>query len=137
MVSYCRESANCGGVREVDGIREYAMHELSISLNTVDAVVEHATRQGFKRVTAVTLGIGTLSCIEPQALQTGFEFACRGTMVEGAMLGIDMISARAWCQSCKQSVTLAARGMCCPNCQGYQLVIETGEELMIKHIEVE
>ncbi len=49
MVSYCRESANCGGVREVDGIREYAMHELSISLNTVDAVVEHATRQGFKR----------------------------------------------------------------------------------------
>ncbi|MGF1874538.1 hydrogenase maturation nickel metallochaperone HypA [Photobacterium frigidiphilum] len=113
------------------------MHELSISLNTVDTVVEHAIRQGFKRITAVTLGIGTLSCIEPQALQTGFEFACRGTMADGAALEIEMISARAWCQNCQQSVILAARGICCPNCQGYQLAIETGDELMIKHIEVE
>lgn len=113
------------------------MHELSLSLNTVDAVVEHARQQGFRRVTKVRLAIGSLSCIESQALQTGFEFACRGTMAEGAGLEIEMIPAKAWCEDCCQSVSLQARGMCCPNCQGYRLAIETGEELKIKDIEVE
>ncbi len=44
------------------------MHELSLSMNTVDNVVEQAKKQGFHRVTRVTLAIGTLSCIEPHAL---------------------------------------------------------------------
>jgi hydrogenase nickel incorporation protein HypA/HybF len=113
------------------------MHELSMSLNTVELVVAHASRHDVKRVTGVRLAIGELSCIDPSALRMGFELACRGTLAEGARLDIDIIPALAWCQSCNQQVTLAAPLRCCPNCQGYQLEIESGEELMIKHIEVE
>ena len=113
------------------------MHELSLSINTVDTVVEQAEKQGFKRVVSVTLTIGTLSCIEPQALATGFEFACRDTIAEGAQLKIESVAARVWCLDCQQHVEIPERGVSCPRCYGYQLNVETGEELMIKHIEVE
>lgn len=113
------------------------MHELSLSLNTVELVVAHARKHRAERVTLVRLAIGQLSCIEPQALQTGFELACRGTLAEGAQLTIESIPARAWCQVCQQQVLLELPLRCCPNCLGYQLNLETGEELMIKEIEVE
>ncbi|OBU15648.1 hydrogenase nickel insertion protein HypA [Photobacterium aquimaris] len=113
------------------------MHELSLSINTVDTVVEQAKKQGFKRVTSVTLAIGTLSCIEPQALATGFEFASRGTIAADAQLKIESVAARVWCLDCQQHVAIPERGVSCPRCQGYQLKVEAGDELMIKHIEVE
>ena len=113
------------------------MHELSLSINTVDTVVDQAKKQGFKRVTSVTLAIGTLSCIEPQALVTGFGFACRGTIAEGAQLNIESVAACVWCLDCQQHVHIPERGISCPRCHGYQLRVEAGEELMIKHIEVE
>ena len=113
------------------------MHELSLSINTVDTVVEQARKQGFKRVISVTLSIGTLSCIEPQALATGFEFASRGTIAEDAKFNIESIAARVWCLDCLQHVEIPERGVSCPRCHGYQLKVETGEELMIKNIEVE
>ena len=113
------------------------MHELSLSINTVDTVVEQAKKQGFKRVTSVTLAIGTLSCIEPQALATGFEFASRGTIAEDAILKIEPVAARVGGLDWRQHVEIPERGVSCPRCHGYQLKVETGEELMIKHIEVE
>ncbi|MEC6813810.1 hydrogenase maturation nickel metallochaperone HypA [Photobacterium toruni] len=113
------------------------MHELSLSINTVDTVVDQAKKQGFKRVTSVTLAIGTLSCIEHQALATGFEFASRGTIAQDAQLKIESIAARVWCLDCLQYVEIPERGVSCPRCDSYQLKVETGEELMIKNIEVE
>ena len=41
------------------------MHEMSLSMDTVDLVVEQATQQGFNKVTKVWLEIGVLSCVEP------------------------------------------------------------------------
>ncbi|WP_434145489.1 hydrogenase maturation nickel metallochaperone HypA [Photobacterium leiognathi] len=113
------------------------MHELSLSMNTVDTVVEQAKKQGFHRVTRVTLAIGTLSCIEPHALATGFEFATRGTIAEGAKLAIEPVRAQVWCMDCQRYIDMDERGVCCPHCHGYQLKVETGDELMIKNIEVE
>jgi hydrogenase nickel incorporation protein HypA/HybF len=113
------------------------MHELSLSLKTIDLVVAHAQRSKCRKVTAVTLGIGRLSCIEPEALLTGLQFASRETLAEGAKFNIDMIPAIAWCKHCCQQVEIDSHYAGCPVCKTYQLVVETGEELKIKSIEVE
>jgi len=112
------------------------MHELSISLQTIDLVVEQAKKHQVKKVTGITLSIGALSCIEEQALQTGIELAARETLAEGAKLIIETIAATAWCMDCQRSVSIENHLVGCPCCQGYQLMVETGEELQIKHIEV-
>jgi hydrogenase nickel incorporation protein HypA/HybF len=112
------------------------MHELSLSLKTIDLVVAQAQQHHANRVTAITLGIGVLSCIEPEALRTGIEFASRETIVQGARLEIEMIPAIAWCESCHKEVQITSHLDGCPLCHDYRLRIETGEELMIKSIEV-
>ncbi|CAM3723774.1 hydrogenase nickel incorporation protein HybF [Vibrio aerogenes CECT 7868] len=113
------------------------MHELSISLRTVDIVVEQAKKHHFRKVTAMTLGIGSLSCIEPEALRVGIEFASRETIAESARVQLDMIPATAWCHQCQKKTEIHSYLSSCPYCNSEQLRIETGEELKIKSIEAE
>jgi hydrogenase nickel incorporation protein HypA/HybF len=37
---------------------------------------------------------------------------------------------------CSRSIEIAARGEGCPDCGGYQLIVEQGEELRLKELEV-
>ncbi|SHO55600.1 hydrogenase maturation nickel metallochaperone HypA [Vibrio quintilis] len=113
------------------------MHELSISLKTIDIVVEQAKKHHFTKVTAMTLGIGALSCIEPEALKVGIEFASRETIAEGARVHLDMIPATAWCNQCQRKTEIHSYVATCSFCNSEQLRIETGEELKIKSIEAE
>jgi len=99
-------------------------------------VVAQAKQHAFNQVTAITLSIGALSCIEPEALTTGIQFASRDTIAEGAKLNIETVPATAWCSNCEKTVAVQSYLDGCPQCHGYQLLIETGEELKIKHIEV-
>ncbi|MEI8632302.1 hypothetical protein P4S72_10330 [Vibrio sp. PP-XX7] len=41
----------------------------------------------------MTLSIGALSCIEPESLTTGIEFASRETIAEGAQVHIEIVPA--------------------------------------------
>ena len=112
------------------------MHEMSISMNTVELIVEQAQKQGFNKVTAAWLEIGELSCIEADAVEFCFEMAARETIVEGAKLHIIKIPGQAWCFDCQKEVTLAKRGDSCPDCKSYQLNVMQGNELRVKEIEV-
>ncbi|WPC74535.1 hydrogenase maturation nickel metallochaperone HypA [Vibrio porteresiae] len=113
------------------------MHELSISLKTVDIVVEQARKHRVNKVTGLTLSIGALSCIEPDALRTGIEFASRETVAEGARLSIEMVPASGTCLDCGSHVGISSHMDACPKCNSYNIRVETGEELQIKNIEVE
>lgn len=112
------------------------MHEMSITLETVKLVVEQAEKQGFKKVTAVWLEIGELSCIEADAIQFCFDIATRETLAEGAKLHIIIVPGEAWCFKCDKTVLLPKRGEACPHCGGYQLNVMQGNELRVKEIEV-
>ncbi len=112
------------------------MHEMSITLETVKLVVEQAQQQGFKKVTAVWLEIGELSCIEADAITFCFDIATRDTLAEGAKLHIIIVPGEAWCFQCDKHVLLPKRGEACPDCGGYQLNVMQGNELRVKEIEV-
>ena len=49
-----------------------AMHELSLLENVREILESHALSQNFSKVTQVTLEIGKLSCVEPDALALRF-----------------------------------------------------------------
>ncbi len=61
------------------------MHELSITQSVVDAVLEKLPDQP---IAVVSLEIGTLSGIEPDALRFCFELVTAGTTLQGAELQI-------------------------------------------------
>jgi hydrogenase nickel incorporation protein HypA/HybF len=62
------------------------MHELAIAESIVDAVCEKAAGRAVHRV---TVRIGRLSAVVPDALRFCFDLATEGTPAEGAVLEIE------------------------------------------------
>lgn len=112
------------------------MHEMSIAESVVDAITVEAARSAFCRVEKVVLEVGALSCVDPHALQFGFDAATRGTCAEGAALEIKTPAGQAQCFGCGQEVVIARKGLACPECGSHQLVVTHGDELKIKSLEV-
>lgn len=109
------------------------MHELSITQNIVAIVSEQAHGAKVKRV---SLEIGQLTAILPDAIQFCFDVCCQGTAIEGAALEIREIAGLGRCRRCGAEVTLDVPfGIC--SCGSWELDIIRGEELTIKELEVE
>ena len=112
------------------------MHELAIAQGVLDIAETQARRHDASRVSAIHLEIGSLSCVDVQALQFCFDAVTRGTIAQRATLDIDRIAGEAWCMACGAAVPLQTLGDACPRCGGYQLTVTRGEEMRVKEIEI-
>ncbi len=108
------------------------MHELGITQNIVAIVSEYA--KGAK-VQRVSLEIGKLSAIMPDAVRFCFDVCCQNTVLEGAILEIIEIQGLAKCRRCGAEITLNQPfGIC--SCGSVELDLISGEELKIKEMEI-
>ena len=110
------------------------MHEMSITRSIVEICGEHAAG---RRVRSVTLEIGELSGVVPEAVEFCFEACTRETVLEGALLSIERIPGRALCDSCRTEVPVHAYYDPCPACGNYGLSLLSGEELRVRELEVD
>lgn len=79
------------------------MHELALTRNLIEVCSQQA--QG-ARILRVTVEVGRLTCVMPEALRFCFE-ACRvGTALADAELEIIMTPGRARCRDCGEEVEL-------------------------------
>ena len=112
------------------------MHEMSLCMSLVALIGGEQKSNGFAEVKRVIVEIGKLGHVDPDALRFSFGAAAAGTVADGAALEIVETDGRAWCMDCAQTVSLLRRGDGCPNCGGSKLVVEQGEELKLKELEV-
>ena len=112
------------------------MHEMSIVEGIRSVIEEAAAANGFSRVTVVRLEIGQLAGVERRALEFAFDVVLRGSVAEGASLQIFDIPGRASCFDCGKTVEIAHRLDLCPECGGTRLLVQGGEEMRIKDLEV-
>lgn len=113
------------------------MHELSITQNVVEVCSARAAEQGARaRVTQVTLEVGMLSAVMPDALRFCFDACARGTRLDGAELEIIEIPGRARCIDCGDEVAVSQLFGTC-GCGSSKLVLIAGEELKVKQMEVD
>lgn len=109
------------------------MHELGITQNIVAIAAEYANGQPVKRV---TLEVGQLTAVMPDAIRFCFDVCCQGTVLDGARLDIIEKSGLALCKRCGNQVELELPfGICDCGCQDLQII--QGEELAIKELETE
>ncbi|CNH44086.1 hydrogenase maturation nickel metallochaperone HypA [Yersinia pekkanenii] len=113
------------------------MHEISLCLSTLELIEQQARLNGAKRITAVWLEIGALSCIEEGALRFSFDAASRQTLAANCQLHIHYLPAQAWCWQCSASVPIERHDAGCPHCGSHALQVENGNSLQVKQIEVE
>jgi hydrogenase nickel incorporation protein HypA/HybF len=113
------------------------MHEMSLCEGIVDLIAEEARRHGFTRVKSITIDVGVLGHVDPQALAFGFDVVSRGTLADGARLVIEQVAGAGWCMDCSKTVPLAERFGACPECGQHHVQMTAGDELKLRELEVE
>ena len=108
------------------------MHELSIAQSIVEMVGERA---GDARVHKLTLVIGRLSGVMPDALRFCFDICTEGTVLEGAVLEVIEPSGRGRCpeRGGEQEIT-SLFDFCVCGATGLDCI--AGDELRIKQMEM-
>jgi len=113
------------------------MHEISLCQSVLRIIEQQATEQKYSLVKTVFLEVGALAGVEPEALRFGFAAVMKDSIADGARLEIIDIPGQAVCLQCKSRAEVQQRFDACPNCGAVALLIEKGEELRIKELEVE
>lgn len=108
------------------------MHELSITRSIVEVCGKRAAGA---RVGRVTVEIGRLTCIVPDALRFCYDVCAEGTSLEASMLEIIEVPGRARCRACGDETALDDLLTPC-GCGSYDLQYLAGEELKIKEMEL-
>jgi len=112
------------------------MHEVSLATALINLVHEQATAARARHVTRLVIEIGALSHVDPHALRFAVDAAALGSVAEGAALEIEEPQGVAYCLDCEASVPIAARGEPCPRCGGAKLLVQGGDEMRLKEMEV-
>jgi len=113
------------------------LHELGITQSIVEIAERAAKEQQAKIIHSVTVEVGSLSGVVPEAMEFCFEACTSGTMLEGAQLLIERIPAHARCLNCSYQFPLEELLACCPECDSAASELLSGEELRIKEMEVD
>lgn len=112
------------------------MHEAAITDGLVRTLLREAQRHGVTTVKQVTIKVGQLKAIEPQALQFCFDMFSEGTIAEKAELVIEHLTPIARCKSCQVQFEVPKFQFRCPDCGDTNLELIQGEELFIESFEV-
>lgn len=76
------------------------MHELSIVSSIVERVLEFLDCHEAKRVVALRLAIGELTCVDAEQLRSCYELVTEGTAIAGSELEIEQTKALVRCPNC-------------------------------------
>jgi len=111
------------------------MHDAAIVCGLMKILGRQAKAHGISRIRRVTVKVGKLKAVEPQALAACFEIFAEGTPAEGAELAIDHVPAHGKCRDCGRDFDLEGFRLLCPGCGGNRVDIAGGEDLYVESFE--
>jgi hydrogenase nickel incorporation protein HypA/HybF len=111
----------------------HPVHELSVCEAIVGTAVQRA---GGRPVTQVTVRIGHLRQVVPDALQFGWEMLTDDTDLKGCRLVIEQIPAKVACRACQSETTLDLPVLMCGACESFDVSLLSGEEFLLVSMEV-
>ncbi len=112
------------------------MHELSIAMALVRQLEEVCAREKGMGVSSVSLLVGDLSGVDPDALAFAFPSACEGTVCQGAHLLIERIPAHARCLDCEAECVPRFAIRVCERCGSRKVKLDKGQELLLQSVVV-
>lgn len=112
------------------------MHEISLMEATLAIALEHTQAQGASKIHHITLNVGELSGVVPEALAFAFDVVSEGTPAEGAKLTLDNISTLCHCPHCHRDFHPVGWVYECPHCQQISADIRQGQALELASLEI-
>ncbi len=112
------------------------MHEAALAESLVRTALEAAAGNG-GRVVRLTVLVGELAGVLPEALTFAFDALKRGTRLANATLWLERQRVLAVCEDCAARYEPEGFPFLCPACQSRFFRIERGEEVLLKELEME
>ena len=112
------------------------MHEFSIAQSICDIAVEEARRHGATDVVSITCRIGVMRQVVPEFLQTAFELSAEGTLLEGAVLHIEVEGIEVTCEACGGLQTVHEVPFGCPACGSVAIRCSGGQDILLMSMEI-
>jgi hydrogenase nickel incorporation protein HypA/HybF len=119
------------------GGADNTVHELAITQNILEIVLDEAKTAQANKVTKISLVIGELSGIVSDSVLFYFDFLKKGNAAEEATIDFRLVPVELRCRDCltnfnpKEDASWA-----CPNCQGTNFDLINGRECYVESIEV-
>jgi hydrogenase nickel incorporation protein HypA/HybF len=114
------------------------MHELSLMAQVRELALAQASQHGAVAITTITLRVGELAGVEPEALAFAFEVVMAGSIAAGARLRIDPVAALWCCAGCGAPIPsgCGAGADPCPACGGRARRLKAGGELELASLDL-
>ena len=114
------------------------MHELGIAESAIRSSLKEMEAHGARTLISLTLRIGKMSSVEPEALRFAFEAATKSSGLEEANLVIEEVDAVAFCRQCNYSFATGDDVFfMCPKCGDFTSELIQGKEIELARIEME
>lgn len=108
------------------------MHELGLCSSIVEAI---ENRAGDRPVARVTVRVGRLHHVHPDAFDQSFAVAAMGTIAEDAAAELILLPVRARCADCTTAWDCDEIPLACPACGAVVVELVGGDELVLESIE--
>jgi hydrogenase nickel incorporation protein HypA/HybF len=113
------------------------MHEVGIASAILEATRTEMTRHGMARPRRITVRIGELAAVDPEALQFCFGALTRDTEFETFELKIEICPRRHRCPACGAEFIVAGYDFCCNRCGEEKTIFTSGDQLELASLEME
>lgn len=113
------------------------MHEVAICESILRIVREIRDENGYGSVHSITLEVGALQLVVPEALDFAFDALTRGTDLESTHLIQQVVPARGQCTACGREQERESLFSPCVDCGGFAFRMISGMELNVKRLEVD
>jgi hydrogenase nickel incorporation protein HypA/HybF len=117
-----------GGAWVCSSTERHSVHELSLCDAILGTTMKYADG---RPVAQVTVRIGHLRQVVPDALQFGWEVLTESTDLKGCELVIEQIPATVECRECRAVTTLDMPILACGTCGSFEVTLRSGEEFLI------
>jgi hydrogenase nickel incorporation protein HypA/HybF len=145
---FCQERESCvfeklrakvynSKVKFTEASQLITVHELAITQNILDIVLNEAKSAQANKVTKINLVIGELSGTVSDCVQFYFDFLKKDNAAEDATLDFKLVPAELRCRDCLTAFNPKDSAWICPNCKGTSLDVVSGRECYVESIEVE
>jgi hydrogenase nickel incorporation protein HypA/HybF len=112
------------------------MHELSLMEEVRRLALQELERHGGGRLRALTLRIGSLAGVDPEALRFAWEVVMEEPPTTDARLTIEIVDATALCAGCGRPFPCPDGLALCPLCGAIGGELRAGRELELVSLEL-
>ena len=113
------------------------MHELALTEGIISIVESEKKKNGFERVSEISLKLGEYSGVITECMGEFFPIAAADSPARDAKLVIETVPASFLCLDCGHEGAADRKNACCPECRSTAIKMTAGREFFVESLKVE